>query len=184
MLKSNNKQSPIHGEIRLKNEDLFEKNFSKFIKYKSDEYSCVALYFEFKNVRFRLTYNSTYSHIQFFAWSCFGWKNADSIYDYANKEFIRELGIMLSKRFHCCVRLSWFRRLEKGCMRFRDGNVWETDKRMPSERPFEKKDSLVYFTELLKPFRERTPYTFNSIVEWVGRKNETNKETNKENNKE
>jgi len=178
MIKTSCKESPIHGEIRLKNKNIFERSFGKFIRYKEDENNCVTLFFEFKKVRFRLTYSSTYGHIQFYAWSCLGWKNADSIYDYANKEYIRELGIMLSKKFHCCVRLSWFRRIEKGNMRFCEGNVWESEKRMPSEKTFEMKDDLVYFTELLKPFRERIPYSFNFIEDLIKQKNEKNKENN------
>ena len=174
------KESPIHGEIRLKNKDSFDKSLGKFIQYKNDVGGHAILYFEFKKVRFRLTYSSTYSHIQFHAWSCFGWKNADSIYDYANTEYIRELGTMLSKKFHCCVRLSWFRRVEKGNMRFQDGNVWESERRMPSEKPFEMKEDFVYFTDLLKPFREKSPYSFRYIEDLIKQKNEKYNENNKE----
>lgn len=164
MLNANQYKTPIRGEIRMNNKEQFILSMWYLFqdKIENDVY---YLLFEYKNVRFRLYYNSRYSHIKFYAYTSFGWSISDSIYDYANKEYVEDLGKFLSDKFQCPVSLEWFNRSNKGRMRFNAGQVWSSPDKLPRTILPKEEDGYIY--------RDRIPANFNGFIPYEFAKKET-----------
>lgn len=144
MLTASQYRTPIRGEIRLKSKQQFIDSLQDFFQDKIVTDQSFFLFFEYKNVRFRLYYNSRFSHINFYAYMSFGWSVSDSIYDYANKDYIEDLGKFLSDKFQCPVALESFNRGCKIRMRFNAGQVWTDSNKIPRTSFPKEDDGFVY----------------------------------------
>ena len=139
---ANQYKTPIRGEIRLNDKSQCSA-LSWTLTQQHVDGTCFLM-FEYKNVRFRLYYDSKYSHVRFYAYASFGWSISDSIYDFANKEYIEDLGKYLSNLFECPVALEWYNRSNKGRMRFYAGQVWSSPEKMPRVKLPKEDDGYVY----------------------------------------